>query len=261
MSKEKELERLYTLWDAVADFAASDVDGALLHLMETLCEWIDADNVLWVGAVRILTGPDARRDGQLGWRARPVKILHATPSFLQKSLQAAHEQDTDPGMTTVAMAATTGTFRVHRMRDGFVDFARFRTTAHYKLLYEGRGIVDRIWVGVPINQDAESYFLFDLQDTRRRFSAAEAALVGSALRGLKWFQRQVLLSHGLPLADVQFTAGQRRVLAQLLTNAKEADIARKLQLSRGTVHQYAVDLYRKLGVKGRAGLMALWLNG
>lgn len=253
--------KIHRLWDELADFPASRTGEALVHLMETLCGWLRADNALWIGGVRVAAGTVGRQDPQHGWRGRVLSPLypHTSPQE-QLSRRAMREQDTDPGMTTRTITAQAGEFRVHRLRDGFVDFARFRRTAHYKTFYQEAGLTDRIWVVMPVNEDAESYFLFDLYHTRRRFSSVDAELAGHALRGLKWFHRHLMLSHGLLVADTRLTPSQRRVLALLLTAAKEADIAATLKLSPGTVHQYAVELYRKLGVRGRAGLLSLWLG-
>lgn len=50
------------------------------------------------------------------------------------------------------------------------------------------------------------------------------------------------------------------MLALLLTDANEKEIARRLGIGHRTVHQHAEAIYAKLGVRGRVGLMALWLR-
>jgi DNA-binding NarL/FixJ family response regulator len=52
----------------------------------------------------------------------------------------------------------------------------------------------------------------------------------------------------------------REALACLLEGDSEKQVARRLGLSRHTVHDYAKDLYRRLGVGSRAELMALCLR-
>lgn len=257
---QERLDWLFELWDRLADYHPSEIDKAHEFLMAELATRIRADNVVWIGGVRMLHGARARRDTQNGWRGRSVRILRPSPVREQQSRESIKAQDRETVLTTQAITATAGRFRVHRMRDGFVDFEAFRQTPHYRNHYEALGLTDRIWAVSPVNPDAESYFLFDLRHARRRFTETDARLVGHALRGIKWFHRRLLLSHGLLLADDAFTPAQRRVLALLLTEATEAEIAAQLDLAKGTVHQYAVDLYRKLGVRGRAGLMSLWLG-
>ncbi|PLP99419.1 PAS domain S-box protein [Cupriavidus pauculus] len=53
---------------------------------------------------------------------------------------------------------------------------------------------------------------------------------------------------------------ERRVLNLLLTEAAEKQIAERLGLAASTTHSYITSIYRKLGVRGRAGLMSLWLH-
>jgi len=53
---------------------------------------------------------------------------------------------------------------------------------------------------------------------------------------------------------------ERRVLSLLLTEAAEKQIAQQLGLAVSTTHSYITSIYRKLGVRGRAGLMSLWLR-
>ena len=175
-------------------------------------------------------------------------------------MRAMREQDVDPGLTTRAIVTKAGTFRVHRLRDGFVDFAELQRTAHYNVFYRETRIVDRMWAALPVNADSESYFVFDHVGSRRRFSVADVALVQHALRGIKWFHRQILLSHGLLIARHPLSPTQRRVLLELLTGKTEKAIAAALGQTPGTTHQYAVELYRKFGVKGRNRLTALWLG-
>lgn len=254
-------EQIYVLWDTLADFPVGETERALRHFMSTLRDWLGADDVLWIGGVRMQSGKAAAADPQLGWRGRAIEHLALTPEIARMSAQAMREQDTDPGMTTRAIVAGAGSFRVHRMRDGIVDMERFRRTPHYHAFYKDIGITDRMWAAFPLNTDLESYFLFDLYRTRRRFSEADVALVAETLRGLKWFHYNLMLSRGLQLAGAPLTPRQRQVLTLLLGNGSEKTIAHRLGLTPSTTHQYAVELYRKFGVKGRTGLMALWLGG
>lgn len=257
-------EHIYSLWDEVADYPAARIDEALTHLMHTLGDWVRADDVLWVGGVRMNGGANgsalARQDAQHGWRGRSVRRLRPLPAIEVKSRQAVRAQDTDPGMATPAIAREAGKFRSYRLRDGFIDFDAFRRSGHYRRFYREAGISDRLWVVCPVNADTEAYFVFDLYRTRRRFSETDAALAGMALRGLKWFHRGVMLNHGLLIAAKPLSPTQRRLLAFLLTGKSEREIAAAMGLTPATVHTYITALYRLFGVSGRPGLTALWLG-
>jgi DNA-binding NarL/FixJ family response regulator len=86
-------------------------------------------------------------------------------------------------------------------------------------------------------------------------------LVAQALRGIKWFHRQLLLGHGFGASEKPITVAERRIIKGLLSGATEKVIAEEANLTCGTVHQYATRIYRKFGVNGRAEFMALWLGG
>lgn len=254
------LEEVHDLWDELADFPASQTEDALRRLMQKLSAWLDADDVVWVGAARLSRGASARRDLQSGWRGLAIRHLNLDPVIAEKSLRAAREQDTDPGMTTRALVAGAGRFRVHRLQSGFVDMRTFRKTPHYRAFYMDVGITDRMFVGFPINADAESFFLIDRRHNAQRFTDAEAHLVTYTMRGLKWFQRELMLSHGLLLASEALSPTERRIVSLLLTDRTEKEIAAELRQSPPTTHKYITSILRKFGVRGRTGLMALWLG-
>ena len=80
------------------------------------------------------------------------------------------------------------------------------------------------------------------------------------LRGVKWFHRQLMLCQGLLLAKTPLTAVEQKIVSRLLTDKSEKEIAHELGQSFHTTHWYVREIYRKFGVNGRAGLMALWLR-
>ena len=96
---------------------------------------------------------------------------------------------------------------------------------------------------------------------RHVFTEREIALLAYALRGIKWFHRQVMLTSGPLVARAPLTPTERKVLGLLLTKAPEKRIAEQLGLAVSTTHQHVVALFRKFGVRSRAELMSLWLSG
>jgi len=66
--------------------------------------------------------------------------------------------------------------------------------------------------------------------------------------------------HDLLLASAPLAPREREVLELLLTEATEKQIAERLGLAVSTTHAYITGIYRKFGVRGRAGLMSLWLS-
>ncbi|HEY0634311.1 MAG TPA: LuxR C-terminal-related transcriptional regulator [Gammaproteobacteria bacterium] len=198
-----------------------------------------------------------------GWRIRGIQYMdqaYLDPIRVRSAMQL--KMIDDPGATNIALAGAAGQFRSYRLSAGtLVELASFRQTEHYDIYYTRPGVSDRLWVVFPVSADAESIFCFDRFGAQGAFSDEELGVVALALRGIKWFHRQLLLSHGLGICVEPLTTGERKVKQGLLSGATEKEIAQQLNFSAGTVHQYAMRVYRKFGVKGRAEFMALWLSG
>ena len=258
-----DLEELLKLWDEMSQFGSKDSDEALNHYMKRLCEWLNADNAFWVGSVRVVKGARARADAMSGWRVRAVHILHVSEAALERKRQTLKAMHTkDPGAPNIAIVAGAGHFRAYTLQGGkMFDLESFKKTEHYDYFYRQRGISDRMWLAVPVNADTESIFCFDRYTNEKPFSESELELASFAVRGVKWFHRQLLLNHGLGICVEPLTEAELRVKQQLLSGASEKEIAKLLELTPGTVHHYATRIYRKFGIKGRTEFMSLWLNG
>lgn len=277
-------EEIFSLWQQLAEFPASETDAALRRMQEWLVQTIEASNVIWIGALRVLRGARAKEDPFFGWRVRarqpflpdpeayrqvlasyytPDHYGKLTPTYYDRS----HEgKDVHVGMTGRASLAGAGRFRVHRLRDrDWIDYAAFKRTAHYRLYYDQPGIVDRMTIGFPVSPDAESFLLIDRYrqsgaGRTRPFNDHEAALAGAAARGIPALHRRLLLGHGLLAGNKLLSPTERQILRGLLTDQTEKELATALDLKPATLHKYVVALYARFEVRSRAGLMALWLS-
>lgn len=258
---------IFELWDELNDFGKDQTDAALKHCMERICSWLDAQDAFWVGAVHILRHAPRKQstDALSGWRIRSVVPLHPQyhdPKHYKKVVKAADHADLELGATSIALGASSGRFRAYSLQGGcLVDLGSFLQTAHYDFYYRQHDIRDRIWVVSPVNADTESYFCFDRMGERPHFDEDDLELAAFALRGIKWFHRQLMLSHGLGLCEEPLTPAEQRVIRGLLSGASEREIAETMKLSQGTVHQYATRIYQKFAVRGRVEFTALWLSG
>jgi DNA-binding CsgD family transcriptional regulator len=260
---QAELDSVHRLWDELAEFSPTQTDRAQLHLMHTISGWIGADNARWHAGIRILQGRGAKNDPMHGWRLQGTRALLPRSPQQVKISQGFHrvQKGFQVGMNVQALAAKAGTqFRVHVMRDGFIDFDAFRKTPYYQTFYRDLGITDRMWICLPLSRDTESVIVFDRHRPARHFTNRQAAWAGTAWRGLRWFHRQMLLSHGLLGAQSSLSPGQRRMVQELLTGKPEKEIATVLGLSVSTTHQYVKAILRHFGVNSRASLLALWLG-
>lgn len=248
---------IHTLWDELADFDAARPDEALNHLMVRLCTLAGAWNITWIGAVRL----DATSSGDpvKSWRPRVIRHLNPSPPLADAAqAQAERLEQGVVDITTIRNVDGAGTFRANRLRD-LVDPDWFESP-YYRVYYQNVGIADSVWVAFPVNEDAESWFGIHRAPDRPLFTEAERDVAAYTLRGIKWFHRQLMLSHGLLVAATPLTPTERRVLHLLLTGLPEKLIAQELGRSYHTVHEYVSAIFRKFGVNNRAALMALWLG-
>lgn len=249
-------ETIHRLWDELSDFEVGQSDRAVFHLMESLCNLTEAWNAAWIGSVRL--GEDHEDDPLQGWRVPVVQRLYAVAhqpnEELYKEMQLCWERrEIDPSFL-ISMEGL-GNFRYYSLRQSMLP--EWFESPFYKHFYGSIGTYDMVFIGFPLNQDAESHFGFH---SRKAFTNEEMTLLAYALRGIKWFHRQIMLSHGLLVTSSRLMPSERKVLQLLLTDASEKQIAERLGLAVSTTHQYVTGIFRKFGVRSRAGLMSLWLN-
>ncbi|MCC2639442.1 MAG: LuxR family transcriptional regulator [Moraxellaceae bacterium] len=91
-----------------------------------------------------------------------------------------------------------------------------------------------------------------------RWLAAEGLRVGVA-RDITALRQKAATAQG-PQAPTPLSPQERRVLEMLLTDASERQIAARMELAESTIHSYIAAIFRKFGVRGRKGLMSLWLQ-
>lgn len=250
-------EDIHRLWDELTDFDVSQTDAASRHLQSRLGDLVQACNSTWGGAFRL--DPSPHEDDPLrGWRVAVTRVLHPFDAPVDegpfKELQERwNRRDIDPCF--LLPMREVGAFRTYGYRRDMP--AEWFDGPAYQAYGARFGIVDAVWVGFPINSDAESHFGFY---ARQVFTPQDIALLAYALRGIKWFHRQVMLTSGPLIAKTPLTPTERRVLGLLLTKASEKVIAECLGLATSTAHQHVVALFRKFGVRSRAELMSLWLS-
>jgi DNA-binding CsgD family transcriptional regulator len=249
-------DSIHGIWDELSDFESARSEQAVARLMARLCDLGGAWNATWAGAIRV---DGSRQDDPLeGWRVAAVKALHPVAphpdeGHFKDILRVWDQRKIDPSFLLPMRGV--GTFRTYSFRRELPP--EWFESPFYKVHYGSVGTSDAVFVAFPLNQEAESHFGFY---SRKAFGDDEIARLAYALRGIKWFHRHLMLSHGLLLASSPLTPTERKVLQLLLTDATEKHIAHQVEMAASTAHQYIVGIYRKFGVRSRAGLMSLWLN-
>lgn len=249
-------EKIHCLWDELSDFNVSQSDQAAAHLMTMLGRLVEALNVTWGGAVRM--DGDCRNDPLRGWRVSAMKLLHPVASHPEgdpfKDILKLWDQREIDASFLLPMRGV-GRFRAYTFRKDLPP--EWFDSPFYQGHYASAGIRDAVFVGFPLNRDAESHFGFYAD---KPFTDEDIVLLSYALRGIKWFHRQLMLSHALLMASSPLTPAERKVLHLLLTGVPEKTIAERISRSATTVHQHVVNIFRKFGVRSRVELMSLWLT-
>lgn len=250
------IEPVHRLWDELSDFEAGRSEDAARRLMSFLAEMGGGWNATWAGAIRMSC--EASDDPLQGWRVAAMKALQPAPSrstdcHFKDILKVWDRREIDPSFLLPMQGV--GRFRTYAFRRDLP--ADWFDAPFYRERYEAVGICDAAFVAFPLNPDCESHFGVY---SREPIGEATIAALAYALRGIKWFHRQLMLSHGLLLASTPLTPTEQRVLQLLLTSASEKRIAHQLGLADSTTHQHVVAIFRKFSVRSRAALMSLWLS-
>ncbi|MBL7251362.1 helix-turn-helix transcriptional regulator [Alloalcanivorax marinus] len=253
---EADQAAIHALWDELAELPASQPDTALDLLLNRIAGLIDSHHGYWLCSIRLV---DDDGDALLGWRARSIRFFGELPADQEVYVATVKRLDKGiPDESTRNHVHQAGRFRATLLRD-HVSAAFYRGD-HYIHHYLGRGITDRLFVVMPVNQDLESFFVFDRLRDQADFTSRDMEVARYALRSLSWLNRQIHLSHGQFMAEAPLTPTERLVLKHLLAGHAEKAIADTLGQSPHTTHEYVKTLFRKFNARSRAQLTALWLG-
>lgn len=237
---------------------ASNPEKRLRALFTCIGDLIASKHGLWLSSLRL--DDCAPNDPLKGWRVRSIYFygeLAADQEVYKKTVKRLDQGGTIDE-STHNHVRQAGSFRATLLVDHVSS--SFYQGDHYRHHYLGRGIKDRLFVVLPVNEDVESFFIFDRLLHEPDFSHADLETAAFALRSLTWFNRQLHLSYGQLVADKPLTPTERQVLRKLLTGRAEKVIAHDIGQSHNTTHEYIIRLFRKFNVRSRAELTAFWLG-
>lgn len=254
-----EKQAVHDLWDEMAQGSASRSVEMMECVLSRLSELVDAQQAYWMGTLRLQA--IAETDPVQGWRARHIHYLK--PSAEREAIRKEHYRRLDKGQIDPSihenLKGAGQRFRIN-IKHKMVSDEWYETEFH-QTMFVPLEICDVVYVAMPVSQDVESWMAFERCGKERpNFGDKEQMLLEYAIRPTQWFHKQLLLHHGVLLAEETLNASERRVMASLLTNKTEAEIAEELALSPSTVHTYCMRICRKFGVRGRNGLISLWLG-
>ncbi len=151
-----------------------------------------------------------------------------------------------------------GKSRVHLLHD---NISKEDWDKHWMKVMLGKYDIGERMAGVFSMTDiAESYFLVDRGFNEEPFNESDRQSFLDALISFPRLHYWLFLNRGLiEPATRPLSPREKEVLQLVLGPKTEAEIADQLELSKGTVHNYIVDIYKNFGVSSRYELTQLWL--
>lgn len=251
------IDKIHALWDELADFHAAEADSAIMHMLSSLCSIFNAQNACWAVVVRLPS--TTSKDLLNGWRPRLTRLLHQPPivvDSIQEQVDKLWLPEVD--ISSIIGAAGEEPFLTRLLFEALPS--EWFEGDYYRRHYLDVGHADHMSVRCALSKDVRIHILIYRDLISPRFTADDKEPFALALRGLKWFHRQQLLSHGLLIAESPLTPTEHKVLLGVLAGQTEKLIAASLQQSSNTTHAHIKAIYRKFGVKNRGMLTALWLG-
>lgn len=248
---------IYALWDELAEFPVSRYDDALRHMLKRFCSIFGAKNALWSVVVRLPVPPEG--DALNGWRPRLVRLLNPLAPLsasVQKQVDKLWLPKVD--LSSIVGAAGEEPFLTRLLFEALP--ASWFEGDYYRSHYLAVGHADHVSARCAFGKDVRIHLLLYRGPEDPRYAAAIKAPFTLAIRGLKWFQQRMLLSHGIHAANEPITPAEHSVLLALLGAETERQIAESLGKSHNTIHIHIKSIYRKFGVGNRAALTALWMR-
>lgn len=230
-----------------------EIELALDRVLAGLCRTLGAANAYWIGA--LLEQPAGAADPMLGWRPREVVHLHDRERHLRDSQEVVarfRAGEVDP--STAAHVRRAGRTRAH-LRPELVPDPEWEANWLPHEFLRPRGVHDQLVGACAVSPRHESYLGLVRGRGERRFGARERDLLRAFLELSGAFHRRLLTFRGFG-GERPLTGREREVLRLLVTDASEKEIGRELRIGARTVHQHALAIYEKLGVRGRIGLLA-----
>lgn len=249
-------QELAKFWQRLVMLPANDFDEIARRVADGLNDLTGAQRT----TLALATRSEAEDDPLFGWRLRQVLLADdvAPPDKeIYSSFKNSRPFVDDPHPR--AMAAGAGAHRV-LLRYEAVTREEWDGSSS-EAFYDSLGVVDHIVGVLPLTPGVEFYCVSSRLIGEPPFGESERDMLFEALGGLHAPARRLALSFGLGGGKDALRPRERQTLQGLLRGLSEKEVARELGIAPRTAHEYVVAVYRKLGVRSRGELLALWLEG
>ena len=245
------------LWRDIAELSFADVAQARHRAAETLTSLLDGTHLLMVVHRRV--APLSSPAGGL----RPVFSEEVGPDserrikLTRKWMRESPDLYEDPILRRVT--DQPGTLRTIRHQEDFTD-EQWSDSAVRRLL-EILGVEDRINGLVPISFEVEVSFIVDRPIGSPVFNDMDKLIMDSVLSGLRPLAASFVRTHGLMPGQQALDPLERTIVDFLLSDISEPELAGILEIEEPRLDVIIDEIFRKLTVDNRVGLMSMWLEG
>lgn len=245
------------LWKRLAHQPIHDPEFCLDLVFEHIATRFDCHHFGLIVAYKSYPGEDSP---MRGWR--PAQVHNITSSTTQSTSVDQWSKDIEnlsKDISTTTLITYEGKHRTLLREDIMGDAPWSDAVCYESFMFFGTE--DRLVSGLPITPMVEVYLLFDRSGDVAPFDHHARDYIHAVVSGLVPYGRRFAISFGLYDGLTPLTPRERQVLLFLLEHYSEKEIAALLGLTRQTVHQYVVSIYRKFQVNSRPEIVALWLEG
>lgn len=255
--------KLASLANEINATGALNTDEALRLYQNYICQALDAVAVTWCALYRGPYGKDVWHTIVLDdWKVFdivfPEHVMADKDEARAKfNAKAKKEGGFGPGIMKALNSA--GYTRAHLIEEA-VSFEEWQHHWEYKLLVK-QNVADRMSGAYYLSDISESHVWVDRSIGKSNFNLEEKDKLVELMSQFPRLHRWLMLERGLlEPASRPLSPREKDVLGLLLGPWSEAEIADKLQLSKGTVHNYVIGIYKNYDVCGRYQLLQLWLD-
>jgi DNA-binding CsgD family transcriptional regulator len=236
-------------WRRLGAIPPRDFDALRNGLADEVRELMRSD---WA-AVLIATLDEDPAGPLRGWRAKLVETGHVdAPTYAQMAAaMRAGLYIHDPNVQR--LVADAGKTRV------LPRVAPKPGPAPMREKLDAWGVSDQLCGILPMSPTVEVFLFATRLGAAPAFTEEEQRAFRAFLDGAEVVARHLARSHGM-LGPVQLAPRQRQAVALLLHGMSEKEMAAELGVTQATAHEYVVEAYRRLNVRSRAELIALWLG-
>lgn len=244
------------LWGELGEISNHDVEKACQHASRGICSLVGGSNVLMVIHQRL--GPVS--SPLRGIRALFSREDHSDFIYRRHAMIDWTRYFGADDAILNRLADTEGSYRAFGHRRTLEQTSRTRHNSTLNL-FDRLDIVDRASAIVPLGCGVEVSYCIDRVGSDVPFSAHDEQIISACAQGLRPLAARLALSRGLMNGQQRLTDVEAKFVDALLSSKTSDEIAEEHRITVARLHCIEDEIYRKLAVPHRLGLLHVWLKG